>query len=859
MKPSKQSLILAGITALFLSGMSVQAQENDESPRLDAMDEITVTARKREESLKDIPVTIDVLSSDMIDEAGILDMYDFFGLVAGIDMEDPNGDRNGANPAIRGVQSGGNGANITSRRVTTFLDGMPMTGQQGTVNISDAQAIEVYSGPQSAAFGRSTFTGAINYVSRDPGDEFEASVQATVSDLGRTGVTLGLSGPLTDKLGYTLDVESNEYDGPDEWSTTEGYGLGGTSTDYISAKFVYQPTDNVNIEVRALHGETDDESPNRFILSDEQMATCGVDTLSNGRSYFIGNYDCNIGSTILVPSNYNAVTQALIDGGYEAFGLAYSIPGGPVVENERDRIQAELTFDVGDSVLQVLGFVAEEESLVWYDADLGDDPITIAPPMGMNPGGPAIPMGMGQAFNHMANPNTTEEDYLEVRWISPDDQDLRWSIGASYYNYIYDQQVYNAYNAILNPELQDDPSVGPIVPNLIINQEGENIGAFFNVTYDFTDRLTLSVEGRYETDDATSVNFVASDAGANDRYTQSTDAFLPRIGLNMKVTDDVSIYAQVAKGNNPAGVNPDWLSPATIEAINLVHAEIADGTISLANSAIGITQEDVDAYIAAVFYDETTFLFWEEETMINYEVGIKGSFLDNRVELASALYMQDWENQIDGAAVDFDPEDFGGTIVPQADYTPMAMGNGGDARVMGLDTTVTWHATDNFDLRGTLSLHKNEYVEFCNEAASGFGFENDRFAGEPGIEEDCVTMNDNELARTPDTTASLSGTYRAPLGSTNWRYSIRGDWRYTGEQWMDTVNIMSLPASSTLNLNVALSNDNWTFTLYGNNLTDEDTPRIVRTNNDLNAGTQFELNVTPQTPTEFGIRVRYRY
>ncbi len=70
---------------------------------------------------------------------------------------------------------------------------------------------------------------------------------------------------------------------------------------------------------------------------------------------------------------------------------------------------------------------------------------------------------------------------------------------------------------------------------------------------------------------------------------------------------------------------------------------------------------------------------------------------------------------------------------------------------------------------------------------------------------------------------------------------------------------MSLPASNTMNLNVAFSNENWTFTLYGNNLTDEDTPRIVRTNNDLNAGVNFELNVTPQTPRELGLRIRYHF
>ena len=205
------------------------------------MDEIVVTGRKREESLQDIPVTVDVISSEMLDEAGVNDLYDLFGLVAGIDFEDPNGDRNGANPAIRGVQAAGTGANIVNRRANSFLDGMPLTGQQGTIRFIDSQSVEVYQGPQSAAFGRSTFTGAINYVSADPSDEFEAQVNLQTSTFGRNQISLSASGPITDSLGFTFDGEKSEYAGPEEWRTSEGGEPGSTSTDYFSGKLVWTP------------------------------------------------------------------------------------------------------------------------------------------------------------------------------------------------------------------------------------------------------------------------------------------------------------------------------------------------------------------------------------------------------------------------------------------------------------------------------------------------------------------------------------------------------------------------------------------------------------------------------------------
>lgn len=874
------------LSALLLSMSSFSALSYGQDEDSVSVEEIIVTARKREESLQEIPVTISVISADLLNEAGVNDLYDLFGLVAGVDIEDPNGDRNGANPAIRGVQAGGNGANITNRRVNSFLDGMPLTGQQGTIRFIDTSAVEFYSGPQSAAFGRSTFTGAINYVSADPGEEFDGSIQVQTSEFGRDSIRLGLSGPITENLGYTFNAEVSEFDGPDSWRTTEGFGVGGTSTDYFSGKLVWAPTENLDIEVRYLNGKTDDDSPSRFILSDEQFASCNnIGQLSDGRQYIIGEYDCDIGNDVLIPTNYELalpqealdafdageITQQELDN-FQAFADSYSIPGGPQVFNNRERLSAELTFQFDESLLQILAFTGEEDSLVWYDADLGDDPLVFsaAEPAGVNmmgqpieavPASVTIPMGMG--LNNMANPNSVEEEYLEVRWVSPDAQRLRWSVGASYYDYVYDQLNFDQYNAILNPELQAFDSVGEVLPTMITNEEAENFGIFFNLTYDLTVDTTISLEGRFQRDEISSFNQLAeeyiqengvdNELGLDSsRASGTSNAFLPRISLTSALNDEINVYAQVALGNSPGGSNPEWLTPSTIEAFRDTRNQIVNAVDTL----------DLDDEIAVAFvdsllgFDETTFRTYEQEEIINYEVGVKALLWDESVQITSALYLQDWTDQQGGLAIDFSLDDFGGTEIDGADYSPATQTNLGDSRLIGWDSTGSWQINDRWSLNGTLSLHRNRTTDFCNTGAAGFGLANNRFPGIDDVQVACRQMNGTELQRTPAFSGSLSGTYRRPIGNTGLNLSIRGDIRHTGAQWMDSANIMELPAVTTFNLNVGVNNRTWSATVAVNNLTNDDTPRIVRVNN-TNVFEDFELNVTPPNQREVSLRLRY--
>jgi outer membrane receptor protein involved in Fe transport len=133
------------------------------------LEEVTVTARKREESLKDVPVSISVISADFINESGIRDQFDLFQLTPGINYGEAR-DRNGARPGIRGVQAQNQSA--LRQKVSVFIDGMPVLGNYGSMQFAGLERVEVLRGPQSTAFGRATFGGALNYVTR---------IQATLS------------------------------------------------------------------------------------------------------------------------------------------------------------------------------------------------------------------------------------------------------------------------------------------------------------------------------------------------------------------------------------------------------------------------------------------------------------------------------------------------------------------------------------------------------------------------------------------------------------------------------------------------------------------------------------------------------
>jgi len=445
-----------------------------------------------------------------------------------------------------------------------------------------------------------------------------------------------------------------------------------------------------------------------------------------------------------------------------------------------------------------------------------------------------------------SGPRVNEEQYVDIRWLSPDDQAVRWLVGASWFDYETATRQWNQYAGQvlgLEDELNTarvNAGFAPITSNpwgfrSRDNDFTTNIGVYAGVTWDVTDRTTLSFEARQQEDSITQLNN-NEDGDASAIFENVTDSTQPRLAITYALNDNLTLYGQWASGTNPAGVNLRFVDPLVV------------ASMQLSNQA-GLIQ-----------YDETTFLAFEEEEVENLEFGIKGGVLNNRLQFAASIYAMDWQKMQVGADFEWTlPADAPPELAEELG-TGMVFINGGSADLLGVEFEGTYQVNDNWSLRAAAVVSSNEYTELCEFATlvDTLGLPADTTT-ELGI--DCIDVAGNSIRFVPENTFAASATYRAPLGSAGWEWAGRLAVNWLDRVPMDEGNIMWLPASTEFNGSVTFSNDNWNLTLFGNNLTDEDTPRTFLQINltDHNIGGSPNLRTRPRIPRELGARLTYRF
>lgn len=740
------------ILGLSATSIPLTASAQDAGASDEGLDEVIVTARKRAESLQEIPVAITAFSGEQLKEAGITSARDLYENTPGLNY-DTGFDQNAGTPAIRGVTS----SEIATYRqkVTTFLDGMPMLGQQGSVPFNAIEQVVVLRGPQSAAFGRSTFGGAINFKTRGPGETFEGEVNVDAGSNSKLYVDGLISGPIGDNVGFLVAASSNQIDGESHWKTeAEGETLGGQDSQNLLAKLVFTPSDNSSIELRYKWLDVDNEQtprinmplndPNQQLHPDSPVPVCGGGIVPPPQPScaYIGNVN-----------SFDAIFQY----NYERTGIE-----DPFVRNQRDRYEIDANFDLSNSAaIQVMGFYSDESYERAADMTLFDD-----------------------YFGFERDPTDIEETYAEFRYVSPDDQKFRYSVGASYYDYDFLTNIYRsaaAYNT-------DNPTQ-------TFSEAATNTGLFFNLTYDITDRTTVSFEGRWQSDE---VSGIASDGY---KLSETTDAFLPRISLTFSPTDATTFYIQAAQGNNPAGNNIGAVDPAVVYASE--------------------SYPDIFDYQAIAFY--------EEEEIFSIEAGVKGSIGD-RGTYAVNIYSLDWENYTQPFNLNFEPDDFididnDGIGDPGTPYEGMDFGPGrsflgaGDVTGAGLELEGTYLVTDDFRIGLVASYIDITYDNgACSTLPMNFGVPPDETTSS-GL--DCVEIGGKELGTQPKLSGSLNLEYNHEMSNgLNW--FARWNTRYTSSQYVSSMNLAEVSAYSITDLRVGLGGDAWRGELYVTNLFDED-------------------------------------
>ena len=235
------------------------------------LEEVVVTARKREETLMDIPLSVTALSSEDIREANISSLADIAANTVGFTVNAAFG-RQSDRPVIRGLSS-----IFTDEELAGyFIDGVFVSGSLQSFDLSALERVEIIKGPQSAVFGRRTFSGAVNYVTAVPSPGRSGYVALEAGQNGRLSLTGNLEGG-SDTLAARLTLRSYEYDSQFKNTLEGGPDVGGEESRSANLSTYWAPTDATDVHWNVSYQKDDDEHfPLQLQGADENNCAGGI-------------------------------------------------------------------------------------------------------------------------------------------------------------------------------------------------------------------------------------------------------------------------------------------------------------------------------------------------------------------------------------------------------------------------------------------------------------------------------------------------------------------------------------------------------------------------------------------------------
>ena len=797
MSKSSFSYLLSGAAAIALlapvgsTGVSTaQAQQL-------ALEEIVVTARKRDESVFEIPVSVTAVSDAVLQRAGIDNAQDLSALVPGLDFRQI-GDAGRFNPNIRMRGMIQQVITPSTQIGALFWDGSYIGGGGGLVPLGDMERVEVIKGPQTAYFGRNTFAGAINYIPKTAGDEWEGDVSLSWSptDHDEYNINAGVGGPLGSRMGIRLWA-GYDRDGGD-FSFDDGEPLGQMRDTSFQATLTYDASEDLRFKLTGYYTDADGTVPGVATLADTPPGSCPIIYRGNVVDVITGEltpFETDLSQSTQrlfcgqLPSNpefaftltrFPTADQVLGGAGsinvlnnLSPYGSTYSIlknPDGSLGEfNRTYRIQLSGEYDFADHTFAYILSSANSGTVTRLDANYG------APSRGVDT---IFPFGVDIAVR---------EYYYEARVTSPQDGRLRYLFGTSLYN-----QHYNNQNFLFIPTAPFD------------RQRNQTTGIFGSFDYDITDRITLSVEGRYQ--DESSILIESGNPTLPCglvtvcNLKNSVDAFLPRVILSYQPMDGATTYVSWSQ-SKLLGV------PTNARFINSIAPEVVS-----------------DAAVQA-FGD-----FTQPQKNTQYEFGWKQQWEDWNMTLA--VFYIDWKNQ----------------PVPAVIFTPSGATSSfrspGDSEYSGFDLEVNGNITDWLTVNGTIGYNNGVMKNFSN-----FG-SNERVAlAAPGL----VASNGNPVRNNPEWTGSLSPTIYGVFMDRDW--FVRADYFYTGKYFIDYSRYNQNSARTHVNVRAGIDLFEGTqLEVFGNNVFNDLTlPQTSGTTFGPGPGRKTFGNV-PQA-REYGVRL----
>lgn len=720
------------------------------------LEEVIVTAQKREASLMDTGIAITAFSSEKLKEFGIKNFDDLSANTPGLSVSGSE------RITIRGVgidqlQSGGDPG------VATYMDGYYIRGigPYTVNNFFDVERIEVLRGPQGTLYGRNTAGGAVNIVSKKPHDEFEGEVNLEVGNEGYLVAQGMLNIPLGEKFAWRLSASQINRDGLQK--NDVGPDVDELDDLTIDTTLRADWTDWWQMDLRVLGYRRDGRPSSRYQLNPY---------LTDTRVYPAAR-------TINHTWNWDQPNPAVLDESRTSLDWANTL------DEDYDSVILTNVFNAGSIDIKLISGWGDFLRTSSQDSDWSSNP------------------NSSSVTNIMSD---AEQMTQELQFISNFDGKMNFIAGLYYFesdeNLYFDFQ--NATDPIYSTPLNWDtefvtmglasPTFGPrfpivTLPGALMSEfvlggfgwpdfagdpknrafwfdtylESKSYAGYGQIDYEFTDQFRMTFGARYSVDDKKGSETVYAFAPIYEAFFlfpigDVTGDGVPNYGVIESETHKAignSIAYPVASGDIDSD-DMDWdnLSGLIRMEYTLNNGGFLYGSISTGYRSggfnLGVVAPGVDSF--------------DEETLTSYEVGYKGSLADDSLLLELAAYYYDYSDlQVVQSFLDPETGDQG------TEFT-----NAAAADVKGVEAQFTWLVSDKFRMSGSYAYNNAKYTDFITIDTAT-------------LEQPVVDLSGNYLNRAPKNKINFQASYWIPLESKG-GLTFSGFYTWVDEMYTDPHN-----------------------------------------------------------------------
>jgi outer membrane receptor protein involved in Fe transport len=776
MNTTERSLALAIGFSLAFSTSGVQAQEDQL-----VIEEILVTAQKREQSLQDVPISVSVMTGDKLIEAGIENLDDLALYVPNFSKSE-----SGIGPVlqIRGTATGNNPG--FEQSVVMYMDDIALgRGSLARMPFMDMERVEVLRGPQNVLFGKNSIAGAISMITAKPSDELEGSLSFRHGEHDDSEIVGVLSGPITENFRGRIAIRDAERGG---YARNAGNGRDEEQREETSirATFALDIGDSAELSLKYEDASVDSRG-----MSQELMFEYGnplpFDPVLNPFAGF--TYTQQV-----------ATLEGIFNGILAGFGAPPISVGSDTAGIDRIRRSNADEFQNLDMENLVLTYNRDFDGFsltsVTGHIEYDEDRLTGS--------------SSGIDISNILTQESYEQFSQEIRFTSDLDGPLSWIAGAYYQDWELEADESTLVDDMNMPVLLGLLGVAPgleAVANLdstrFYTGDSQTYAAFGQFTWSLSDTARLTLGGRYTREEKEGRRFVdifntstgefdiaqaifASCAfGVDYQSLGELSAVIPLPGC-----DGVPAIGAFSTHDASGSRTESAFTPTVIGELDL-----NDNHMAYLSYSKGFKAGGFDARAPR----ENDFEY-EDEQVDTIELGLKSYLAGGAAQTNLTIYHSRYKDRqvstFDGIA---------GFVV----------GNAAKSEATGLEFDGRWRATENLTLSAGVAYLDYEIIKHDNAPCSPLHtlltgeFLCDRAGRGPTY--------------VPEWSASLVVDHVLPITS-NLDLRTTLDINYEGDYFTDTTQDVNLKqdAYTMLNLRLALQSESWTLALLGKNLTDEE-------------------------------------